>query len=409
MIIPTDFKSHIESEIRKAKELWIASAMISNKGWNFIQKNIPISAQQNFLIGIDLSTEPSVFESILKRLDINARIYQNAFTFHPKVYIIQKQNLEYVAFIGSSNTTSWGLEKNIEMNYKIIDQEECLKLIKWFDNLWDFGQLVTKPFLEDYKIRFKRVKFKSKEIENEVKEIEKDLSSNNSQFFDKRHHDVFEKIYHDINSENLKEIRKSVRNKLLELHKLIYPQFKNYGLINLHSHHSKRELVSRHYFNTFSGNYINAMWLHYGKSENELGKSETGEISFIDNIRMQVIVHHDSVGIWLVLGRPNKSLNDRKHFRNQLNKKAVVSELFKFFKKLDDEYWINTKNFSLEKALKSEEDLAEIMKAENKDDYFIIGKDINYLNNSLAKNNIDKTVLNEFEKLYPIYEIMKNT
>lgn len=41
MTIETNIKSKIKSELIEAKSIWIATAMISYNGWNFIQNNIP--------------------------------------------------------------------------------------------------------------------------------------------------------------------------------------------------------------------------------------------------------------------------------------------------------------------------------------------------------------------------------
>ena len=109
----------------------------------------------------------------------------------------------------------------------------------------------------------------------------------------------------------------------------IYPQFGNYGLADLHCHHNSREIVSRHFFNPFSGNYINAMWLHYGKSYEQLqAYDEIDEKSFINNIRMQVIIHEDSLGIWLVLGKDWGSKKDREHFREQMRNSIILKNFF---------------------------------------------------------------------------------
>ncbi|MCD8529537.1 MAG: phospholipase D-like domain-containing protein, partial [Flavobacterium sp.] len=51
-------------------------------------------------------------------------------------FIFSKLDNSYVAYIGSSNTTNWGLEKNVEMNFQVNDQDECRKLIKWFNELY---------------------------------------------------------------------------------------------------------------------------------------------------------------------------------------------------------------------------------------------------------------------------------
>ncbi|NLN47856.1 MAG: hypothetical protein GX154_01900 [Clostridiales bacterium] len=116
-------------------------------------------------------------------------------------------------------------------------------------------------------------------------------------------------------------------------------------MLELKSHHSSREIVSRHYFNSYSGNYINATWLHYGKSYEELQKYEGKERSFINNIRIQVIIHEDSLGIWLVLGKNWCSIKDREHFRRQIQNEQIQLEFYNWFKKLGNQYWINVSSF----------------------------------------------------------------
>ena len=62
MIIQTGIKQKLEAELLESKSVWIATAMISYNGWKFIQKNLSKEVEQHFLIGIDLATEPKVFE-----------------------------------------------------------------------------------------------------------------------------------------------------------------------------------------------------------------------------------------------------------------------------------------------------------------------------------------------------------
>ncbi|AYO57944.1 hypothetical protein CO230_07300 [Chryseobacterium sp. 6424] len=86
--------------------------------------------------------------------------------------------------------------------------------------------------------------------------------------------------------------RKKIHDKFKVVHEIIYPQFKNFGMSDLFCHHNSREIVSRHFFNKYSGNYINSIWLHYGKSKAEISKYSNGDKSinrpdsFINNIRI---------------------------------------------------------------------------------------------------------------------------
>ena len=402
-------KGRLQDELSGAKCVWIASAMISNSGWRFIQESISNSTVQHFLIGIDLATDPAVFESIMNNLKINARIYESSFTFHPKVYIIQRTDNSLTAFIGSSNTTSWGLEKNIEMNFQINDHEECQKLIHWFESLFDKGYLVTREFLENYKARFVRSTFHAKQIEIETAEIKKIVLQGEGQFFSHNDHEVFQEKYHYTETDSLYAIRGAVREKFKKLHKTIFPRFADYGLLDLHHHSHTPDIVSRHYFNQYSGNYINAMWLHYGKSLTQLSKYKSSDdSSFINNIRMQVIIHEDSVGIWLVLGRKGKSRIDRDHFREHMKDPDFRQRFFIAFQNLAGRYWINIPGAPVSKDVKDANQLAEIVSKETIDDYFIIGLDINWPSSDLSTENIAETVLKEFRILYPLYELMRH-
>ncbi|MFN3774078.1 phospholipase D-like domain-containing protein [Cloacibacterium normanense] len=409
MIIHTEIKEKLQIELIEAKSLWIATAMISYNGWKFIQENLSKEAEQHFLIGIDLATEPKVFEEILNNLHVNSRVYQTNYTFHPKVYLIQKKDNSFTAFIGSSNTTNWGLEKNVEMNFQVNDQAECAKLLKWFNEHYDKGYIITEDFFNDYKSKYTRISTKSKEINSEIEEINSEIAQDSGQFFTRNEHKIFEEKYHRINSSDLRRIRENVRDKFKQIHKIIYPKFTSYGLSDLHCHHNSKEIVSRHFFNPFSGNYINAMWLHYGKSFEQLQEyDKIDEKSFINNIRIQVIIHEDSLGIWLVLGKDWGSKKDREHFRKQMKNGTILKIFFEAYKRLGNDYWMNISGIPSIENIKTPEELHIYTQKDSIDDYFIIGCDINWLDDRLSKINIENTILQEFQKLYPLYEIMRN-
>ncbi|MBP9152390.1 MAG: hypothetical protein KBF73_08920 [Flavobacteriales bacterium] len=415
MSIKPNIKSSLEAELKEAKSIWLASAMITTDGWNFIKSSIPKGTVEHYLIGIDLSTSPSVFESILANKTINARVYQTKYTFHPKVYLIEKKDGLLTAFVGSSNTTTWGLEKNVEMNFHVNDPKECKQLLGWFQNLYVNGFLITDEFLKDYKRKYSKASARQRKIDMQASSVKLNLTKAAGQFFNVNQHEVFRAEYHRANSEDLKRIRKEVRDKYVELHKTIYPRFKDFGLNDLHCHHSKREIVSRHYFNQFSGNYVNSIWLHYGKSEAQLeqyhipkDKSINKPDSFINNIRIQVITRAEEVGIWLVLGRHNGSRHDRKHFKQQMQDKEVREKFFALFKGLDEQYWISSNAIIKKSDIKKPEDLIGLAEAGLEEDYFIIGCTIPMLDKRVSAENISDTVLEEFQKLYPLYEIMRH-
>ncbi|MBD0405455.1 hypothetical protein [Flammeovirga sp. EKP202] len=151
------------------------------------------------------------------------------------------------------------------------------------------------------------------------------------------------------------------------------------------------------------------MWLHYGKSYEQLQTySNKEEKSFINNIRIQVIIHESSIGIWLVLGKNWGSIIDRKHFRTQMQNTSIRNKFFKHFIALGDDYWINIPNAPKISNLKTPDELVSITNEEKNENYFIIGRDIDWLDNILSKQSIEETILKEFKKLYPLYEIMRH-
>lgn len=99
MIIETNIKSKIKSELIDAKSFWIATAMISNNGWNFIQKYISKDIEQHFLIGIDLATDPIVFDALLNNLNINARVYQTNLPFILKFTFFKKLTIHMLLIL----------------------------------------------------------------------------------------------------------------------------------------------------------------------------------------------------------------------------------------------------------------------------------------------------------------------
>lgn len=408
MIITKNFKDALAAELKTAKKLWVASAMISSSGWHFIQAHLPTEfVEQHYLIGTDLATHPKVFEILLANLHINARVFRSGYTYHPKVYLILNRDGQFRAFVGSSNTTSWGLEKNVEVNFRIDDRAECQKLLDWFYELYGKGYLITDSFLAEYRSRFKRAVYKKKEIQADEQVINEDLAKDEGQFFTQNEHQIFEEKYHKMQSADLRRIRENVSEKFKLLHEWIYPLFKSSGLVDLHAHHHGPSIVSRHYFNTFSGNYVNAIWLHYGKSLGQLQQYKSKhELAFINNIRLQVILRENFVGFWLMLGRPNASIKDREKFRSNLSSPEVMQEIFQAIKNLGKGYWMSgTGDLS---KIENLAQLARTFEKERSDDYFIIGKDVPMQDPRLSASEIAQTTIAAFQKLYPLYMLFKH-
>ena len=136
-VVCNNLGQELKSLLNKADEIWVAVALISEYGLNFIQKNSPKGIKQNYLLGIDLPTDPKALIKLSNQQtlsDVNVGMYTEMQFYHPKVYIVRTRKL-FTAFVGSANCTKRGLSSNIEMSVLITNQEECKRLLDWYEIL----------------------------------------------------------------------------------------------------------------------------------------------------------------------------------------------------------------------------------------------------------------------------------
>lgn len=411
--ISKNIEDELKTAFSNAKEIWVAVAMMNNGGFTLF-KDLSNEVTQNIVVGIDLPTPPQTLRKLLNKCSshFSAKIYESEYTYHPKLYIIQNVDGMYCAFVGSSNATYSGLNKNVELNVKITDQEQCKKLVHWYRKIELEAKLLTTGLIDTYAIRYEEIRKRSKKLVEEIQITKSEIDHGSGQFFSPNQHAVFSNQYRKVNSYSLLELRKNVRARLIELHDRMLPQFKNYGLSDLFPNSRKQDRTSRHYINSFSGKNIQSIWLHYGKSKQQLENySHKDDQSFINHTRIQVIIHDENVGIWLVLGKDWGSKIDRNHFRLQMEDEQIRDSFYSTLKNLSDHYWINYKgdrDVTSLKNIESVEKLHEITKEENIAHYFIIGKNYKIDDQALSDENISTTILEEFTKLYPLYLIMKS-
>lgn len=164
--------SDLKSELKNADEIWVAVGLLNYTGLDFILQALPTTCKLNFVVGIDLPTDPKALSKLLSlkgKRTINAKILTEDF-FHPKVYII-KSGRQLTAFVGSANCTNGGLTDNIEMSIGTKDSNICKQLVNWFDKtLLPASQPLTFDFINDYKPKYdnrlKRRKKEKEEIED---------------------------------------------------------------------------------------------------------------------------------------------------------------------------------------------------------------------------------------------------
>lgn len=177
--IEMTLSNNLLPDIEVADEIWIAVALMSDAGLNFLLDNLKSSCRQNYLIGLDLPTDPKALKKLNQlqlKSDLNVRLYTDKECFHPKMYLIKKKN-EYSVFVGSANCTNGGLFNNIELTTRTTDQITCTKLLKWFEKYFNAAKPLTTAFIEQYELEyFERQDRKRKE---------EDIAKTEKQFLNK--------------------------------------------------------------------------------------------------------------------------------------------------------------------------------------------------------------------------------
>lgn len=62
--ISKNLSQDLTNEFSQADEVWIAVALMTMQGLNFILNNIPNNCKQHYLIGLDLPTDPKALKKI---------------------------------------------------------------------------------------------------------------------------------------------------------------------------------------------------------------------------------------------------------------------------------------------------------------------------------------------------------
>lgn len=168
----TRLADRLIQEIQDADEIWVAVALLNSGGLNFLLKNLKAGCKQNYLIGVDLPTDPVALKRLYGlKLNSNSRLYTDKKNFHPKVYLIRK-NDAYCAFVGSANCTNGGLFNNVELTIHFTEQETCEELLNWFLEHFYASKELTEEFIKKYQNDYETRK-ERKNQEEEIVTIEK--------------------------------------------------------------------------------------------------------------------------------------------------------------------------------------------------------------------------------------------
>lgn len=177
---------NIEKEMRScictASEIYIAVAMMSEYGLQLLN-SAKKDCKIKIVVGIDLPTSSYVLRQLKKQFKNNVRYYSTKAIFHPKVYLFKFKDNSIKAIVGSANFTQGGCYNNVELSVK-LDNEECLDVKSWFDDIFSNAKLITEDFIQKYR-EYDEVwhsdKKRHKKMLNAIKKDDEQIQINRSE------------------------------------------------------------------------------------------------------------------------------------------------------------------------------------------------------------------------------------
>lgn len=399
--------------LQQVEHCYIATAAISDAGFDFIRSRIPTKSKMEIVTGLDVPTSPEVLKRIWRNYQgcITLNIYTKNF-FHANVYIFDLPFRKSVAFVGSGPFTLEGIKDSEELFYKITDAKEIETLKSWFIGYYEFSNPLSEELIQEYEYLYPTLKQRDIASRQEKKQFIEltiagfywDHVKFKNQYFKKEDYLALSSSKARATSSEVHAERVGVQAKLIQLHELIK---KDVTRMKLHADPDANKLVSSLDPADHPDNKLQTMWLTYGRSEAELKKynSTTGT----DFITLQIVLQQKEVGVWLT-AKPNTSKVDREYVSKQMYNEEYKKQFFTLLTGLGAGYWIEIAgDRKAVETFQNEDTLWEFTKADNWHYAFIVGKNYTVGDTEISNELIAPTIIKEFEKLVLVYRHMKDT
>jgi hypothetical protein len=404
-----------EKLLQQVEHGYIATAALSEAGFDFIRSRIPTKTKLDIVTGLDVPTSPEVLRRIWR--NYQGRIILSIYTknvFHANLYLFDLPFRKSVAFIGSGACTLEGIKDGEELFYKITDAKEIENLKSWFIGYHEFSEPLTEALIQEYEWRYPVFKQREMLSRQEKKQFIGLTSAGFNwqninlkyQYFKKEDYLALASDKAPFTTPEISAARASVQAKFVQLHELIKQHVTG---LKLHPHADATRVVSSLDPANHPDRQLRSLRLTYGRSESELKKSsETALLTDVPHL--EVSIHQKEVGIALVVGTPHTSKAERDHFRIKMNDADYRKNFFALLTSLGAGYVIeiaaDRKNID---TFPDEERLWEFTKADHSLYYsFLIEKRYLPIDPGLGSERIAATITTEFDKLVLIYRQMED-
>jgi len=245
------------------------------------------------------------------------------------------------------------------------------------------------------------------------------------QLFEPNHFEAFSGPKPTLNDPSTVRERTQVRDALLHLDEMLWPVISRSGW-DLHRHRQKQHYVSSDHFIFLDDgmpivNFIDGMWLHYGKSPKQLdflktiggfdySKRDVEEYynAFYLHTRIQFYLNASIFRVWFLIAT-DKNYYDRSEFlKNIYRKEAYRNSFYKLITPLFGKgffYEIDADVLPLDIGL-TEQQLVRFVKKDHGGAYSGIVKEYQPDDPLLDKKNIKNEMTQNLKLLYPLYDFI---
>ena len=400
--------------LQQAVHGYIATSAITDAGFDFIRTRLPGKTKLDIVTGLDGLTSPGVLKRIWRHYQdrFTLRIYTRNI-FHANVYIFELPFRKSVGFTGSGALTLEGLKDHEEIFNKVSDVKEVEALLSWYTTYYEFAEPLTEEMIAEYELLYpywKQREIASREEKKQFialtsRAFNWDSIRFKTQYFKKEDYLVLGNAQADLDTEIQQTARGAVKDKLRQLHESIQ---KHVTRIRLHADSTAN--VSSLNPRDHADHKLTSIWLMYGRSEAELKRyAPTAQAD--DFMTLQVIVMQKNIAIALVAGYPGSGQADREFFRFKMQEEEYRKTFQNLLTALGSDYFIEIAGEQKPAdSFQQTNILWEYTKADHwKHHRFIIGRMYQPGDAAIANDTIVQTVEQEFEKLMPLYQHLKDT
>jgi hypothetical protein len=216
-----------EKILQQAVHCYVATAGISDNGFEFLRSRIAPKCKVDIVTGLDEPTSPVVLQKILKNYQgrINLNIYTRN-VLHANLYIFDLPFKKSVAFVGSGSLTLDGLKDNEELFWKITDPKEIESLLSWYTTYFQFSVPLSETIATEYEYLYPSImnrviasrKEKQEMFALTASSFSWDAIKFRSQYFKKEDYLILANANALFDNASIHLARTALREKLMGLH-----------------------------------------------------------------------------------------------------------------------------------------------------------------------------------------------